>query len=102
VTQALIAQLPIIDKQVSAFVSIVRRLATEWAVMVTYGPVPCDQVAVLDTETRTVILRRDTPVEDQMWALVDVWFLITFGPHAAPAARKRPHLQLVPAPRASE
>jgi hypothetical protein len=98
-TQALANQLPQLQVFLGGFASVLKRLATEWAVTVVHAPLPPIHVGVFDPATRTVQLRADAPLEDQLAFLTDVWWLLTVGPHATRWIRRQPHLQLVPAPR---
>lgn len=99
-TQALSTETNNLEQCLDGFISTLRRLSLEWGLTVEHGPLPHHDVGEFDPATRTVRIRHDAPLEDQVWFLSDVWFLLTFGPHATRAARRQPHLQLVPAARA--
>lgn len=98
--QALTHETPTLDQCLDGFISVARRLAIEWGVTIEHTELPHHHPGEFDGDTRTVRIRPDAPLEDQVWLLSGVWFLLTFGPHAAPHAHRQPHLQLVPAPRA--
>lgn len=98
-TQALTSRTPHPEVCLDGYVSVLHRLATEWAITVEHAPLPATQVGAFDPTSRTVQLRADAAIEDQLWLLVDLWFLLTIGRHSTSGARPQPHLYLVPAPR---
>lgn len=81
------------------FIAALLRLNDEWGITVEHAPVPAHLFGEFDPDTRTVRIRRDDSIEDQLSVLSDLWWLLTFGPHATRAARPQPHLHLVPDPR---
>jgi hypothetical protein len=63
------------------------------------APLPAHEVADWDPDTHTLYLRVDATLDQQVWALQQFWNYNTIGTHAAPGARRVPHLHLVPAQR---
>lgn len=99
-TQALNAEPRSLDQCLDGFIDVLRRLSVEWGITVEHATLPPRDLGEFDPNTRTVRIRCDAPLEDQVWLLSDLWFILTFGPHATRTARRQSHLQLVPQPRA--
>lgn len=75
-----------------------RQLA-EMGVRLEYGSVPPTKVGRYDWVTATLYIRETAPIEDQVWLLERAWLYMTQGPDAAPEARPRTVLRLVPTQR---
>jgi hypothetical protein len=99
VTQALTSEPRNLEQCLDGFITTLRRLSEEWAITVEHAALPACDLGEFDPATRTVRIRHDAPLEDQLTVISDVWWLLTFGPHATRSARRQPHLQLVPTPR---
>jgi len=56
---------------------------------------PAAAISRYDSGNRTLTIRADTCLEDQVWALSQAWFHVTIGPWAS-LAHKVPALRLVP------
>jgi hypothetical protein len=81
------------------FLSLIERLHGQLGVNVVYVPLG-DRLGRWDGPTHTVLIDRYACLEDQMWLLNQVWFLIAAGPSAIDeAATRDPRLTLVPTPR---
>lgn len=69
----------------------------DFAVEVSFAHLPTADVAHIDADRRTVVIRHDAPAEDRMWALGQAATLLTVG---AAATALRPlrarHLAVVP------
>lgn len=78
---------------------VIRRLDAELDIHVTHAALPDHEIVDYDEPTGILKVRQTATPEQQVLALVQIWFLVTLGPWAAPAARRQPNLYLVPTQR---
>lgn len=78
---------------------VMRRLAVDMDVTVEYATLPEDTVVDFDDGTRVLKLRTTATLHQQLYGLIQIWWLLTVGPWAAAAVRKQRHLYLIPQPR---
>jgi len=84
---------------VDGFIDAVRSLRDDFHITVEHAPLPRHEVSAFDGDRRTIVLRPDATLEEQLWALREWWDFIVFG--ASPHAHRKASLRLVPQPRAA-
>jgi hypothetical protein len=85
--------------KISGLLEAMRRLTHDYGVKIEFEELRHD-VGHWDGDTRTATVDTGSPLDDQVWFLVEVWQMCAIGLHATPEAEPMvPVLTLVPAQR---
>lgn len=69
----------------SGFREVLDRLTSDLAITVEFVSLP-GKAGALDGPTRTLLVNKDLPIIDQVWTMIQAWYVATLGPEASPSA----------------
>lgn len=87
-----------LQEVVDGFRSVIQRL-TRLGVTIRYATLPHEDLGEWVTATRTLTIRSDATISDQLRLVLQCWVMLVVGLHATTGAIVEPLLTIVPTPR---